>query len=586
MNPDKADDRRDLMGAVEHSRWKLEDIRCARRALIKRAVGSEWYPDGAEEDTPINQLAQAEMALVQHLIGGEPRALVVAGDSDFDATAYEQTLALNKLGQQMGLAKKLRRLVRDAIYGMGICRIGMTANKRVPIREIAPELDEEGEVGVGRMLLQVISLESWVHDCESDTLDERRFCGHAYWVDAEDIKGYLPGVSEKDLIEEEKRWIDEHGHETAGAISRGTEGEGQRPYGKKYWLWDLWLPRENVIITTQVNGTGEIANVRPWNSRPGGPYLFLDYRQVPDQAMPMSVLADLALVHDSLNSTLRKLIDQVREQKTVLGFKPGHEDDAERIRDAGTRAIMQMRDPSAVQEFNYNGPDQAILATLLQLRDLASIIGGNTDTLAGLGPQAPTLGQEQLIDIRANVRVQAMEQQTADFLVELFEAMRWYLYHEQVEPISIVKEVEGTDLRIEDEFSSLKAGDSAGRFDSFAMQIEPYSRVYRSPDERLKMLLEMWERLIVPGLQMGMTDRAPDMDRLVEIAAQYGNLPEVRSLLRYVPPEEQGMMGGGSEPRQSPVTTRNYVRHGAPGPNRQGQAMQAMQMMQQSERGT
>jgi len=581
MNPNKAEDRRELLTAVEHSREKLEHIREARRRLIKRAAGSEWYPHGANERTPINQIAQAEGALVQHLIGGEPKAMVIAGDSRLVAPAYEQTLALNAESQRVGLRTKLRRLVRDAIYGMGICRVGMSRSRTVPVREIAPDLDEEGDVGVGRILLEVVSFESWVHDCQADTLESKSFCGHAYWVDEDEIDHYLPGAGKKDLADEEKRWIDERGSEMAGAISRGTDGEGRSGYAKKYWLWDLWLPRERAIVTMPVNGTGDIANVTPWNSRPGGPYLFLQYQEIPDQAMPKSVLADLALVHDSLNSTFRKLIDQTCDQKTILGFKPGHEDDAQRILDSGSRACVQMRDPSAVQEFSFNGPDQSLLGMLLQTRELANIIGGNTDTLAGLGAQTPTASQEELVAANANGRIQAMEMETSSFVVELFEAMRWYLYNEQVEPVPIVKEVKGTDLRLRDEWSATKAASTPGRFDSFAMQIEPYSLAYRSPEQRLQTILQLWQNVIMPALQSGMLTQVPDMDRLIDIISQYSNLPELKMILR-APTEDEmaGMSSAGeSRGRQSPNTTRTYVRRGSPGPTNRGMAMQALQMM-------
>lgn len=581
MNPDKADDRRDLMTMVEHSRWRLEDIRNSRRRLLKRAAGSEWYPNGADERTPINQIAQAERSLVQHLIGGQPRALVVASDVSLTGPAYEQTLALNKVAEQIGLRRKLRRLVRDAVYGMGICRIGMMLDRLVPVREIAPDLDEEGEVGVGRLLLEVISLEAWVHDCLADTLEEKTFCGHAYWVEEDDVEHYLPGVAKKDLLEDEKRWIDEHGSEMAGAISRGTEGQGQSQYGKRYWLWDLWLPRENVVITTQVQGTGEIAAVKPWDSRPGGPYLFLQYLELPDQAVPKSVLADLVPVHDSLNSTFRKLIDQTREAKTILGFKPGHEDDAQRVLDSSSRAAVQMRDPESVREFNFNGPNQALLGMLMQTRELASIIGGNTDMLAGLGSQTPTATQEQMVQQSASGFVQSMELETADFVREVFEAIRWYLFHEQQMPVSIVKEVRGTRFRVPDEWSAAKATESGGRFDAFAMQIEPYSLVYRSPEQRAQALVEIWRDIIMPALQLGMINQVPDMDRLLEILAQYRNLPEIQSLLRRVTDTERAAAGGGGgdQMRQSPNTTRTYVRRGSPGPTQRGMAMQAMQMM-------
>jgi hypothetical protein len=576
MNLKDKKTRNHLMDMVGHSRTKLDHVRNSRRKLLDRAKGSEWFP--SDERMPINQMAQQEWALVQHLAGGDPKSLVLPGGTGMEASAYEQTLAINATAQRLNLKRKFRRLVQDALYGIGICRIGMVHGKNMPIREIAPELDEEGEIGIGSLELQVISLESWVHDCQANNLEEREFCGHAYWVDKDDIDQYLPGVKKADLELEEKRWIDEHGQEMAGAISRGVDSEGQSGFRDKYWLWDLWIPRENVIVTTPVNGNGSIANVRPWRSRPGGPYLFLYYRELPDQAIPISIQADLAIVHDSLNSTFRKLIDQTRESKTVLGYKPGHEGDAENVRDARSRQIVQMRDPSSVQEFSFNGPDQSLLGMLLQTRELASIIGGNTDVLAGLGVQAPTATQEQMVSDTAGGKVKLHEVDTADFQVEVFEAIRWYLYHEQMESIPIVGEVEGTDIKFSQEFNSEKAAEMPGEFNAFQLKIEPYTGVYRSPEQRFQSLLSIWSQLIMPGVQLGILDSTPDMNRLIELAAQYLDMPEVKGLVRQVLPEEQES-GSGGEARQSPTTTRNYVRRSAPGPTRSGMAMQALQAM-------
>jgi hypothetical protein len=583
MNFNQIEDRRHLLDMVDHSRKKLDDVRCARRKLLERTKGSEWFP--SEEKTPLNQMAQQEWALVQHLAGGNPRALVLPGGQGLEAVAYEQTLAINKEADRLNLRRKFRRLVQDALYGIGICRIGMVRSQNISIHEIAPELDEEGEVGVGQLEVQVISLESWVHDCQADCLEEREFCGHAYWVDKEDIDEYLPGVKREDLDVEEKRWIDEHGTEMAGAISRGVDGEGTSRYRDKYWLWDLWCPKEKVIVTTPVNGTGEIAHVRPWRSRPGGPYLFLYYRELPDQAIPLSIQADLALVHDSLNSTFRKLIDQTRESKTVLGFKPGHEGDAQNILDATSRQAVSMRDPNAVNEFNFNGPDQSLLGMLLQTRELASIIGGNTDVLAGLGAQAPTATQEQMVNQQAGGKIALHEVDTADFQQEVFEAIRWYIYHEQEVPIPLVGEVENTDIRFPTSFNAAKAEMLPGTFNAFQLKIEPYTEIYQSPTQRFQSLMMLWERLIMPAVQAGIIDSTPDINALLGIAAQYLNMPEIKQLLREVSPEEQAMMSGG-EARQSPTTTRNYIRRSAPGPTRAGNAMQAMTMMGASKNGS
>lgn len=573
MDLTKIEDRRELMDKVDHSRKKLDVVRNSRRMLLDRAKGSEWFE--ADERVPLNQMAQQEQAILQFLAGGHPRALVLPGGLGSESAAYDQTLALNKTADRVNLTRKFRRIVQDALYGLGICRIGMGRDRSVAINQVFPELDEEGEVEIGRLEVDVISLEAWVHDCQADHIEDIEFCGHAYWVNKDALEYYLPNTSPEDVATEEKRWIDEHGHEMAGAISRGTDGEGQYGLQEKYWLWDLWIPGSQEMVTTPVNGTGEIAHVRKWKSRPGGPYLFLYFRELPDQAVPLSIMADVALVHDSLNSTFRKLIDETREAKTVLGYKPGHEGDAANIRDAGSRQIIQMRDPSAVAEFNFNGPSQELMAMLLQTRELASIIGGNTDVLAGLGAQAPTATQEEMVSSQASGKIQLHEVDTANFQVEVFEALRWYLMHEQIEPISITKEVEGTDIIVPSEFDPLII---PGRFDSYLMSVEPYTEKYRPPDERFQTLLSLWERLIMPAVQTGVTDATPDMQELLEIAAQYLDLPEVKRLLRPVDPEEQEMLAGG-EARQSPTTTRNYVRRSAPGPTRSGNAMAALQNM-------
>ena len=233
-----------------------------------------------------------------------------------------------------------------------------------------------------------------------------------------------------------------------------------------------------------------------------------------------------------------------------------------------------------IQEFNFNGPDQSLLAMLLQTRELASIIGGNTDVLSGLGAQTETATQEKMVSESAGGKVQLHEVDTADFQVEVFEAIRWHLYHEQEEPVPIVGQVEGTDIRFAQTFNAAKAQAMPGEFNSFLLKIEPYTGIYRSPEQRFQSLLMLWERLIMPGVQLGVLDGTPDMGRLLEIAAQYLDMPELRSLVRTVAPEEQEMMAGG-EARQSPTTTRNYVRRSAPGPTRSGNAMQALQMMGQ-----
>lgn len=580
MDPNSKDDRIRLMKAVEHSEKLLAAPRKIRVDMLKRYAGSEYSDEGASEDTPLNEIALAVNSLIQNLAGGEPQALVLTFDPNQSVAAYDQGKALNKASKRLGMRRKLHRYMRDAILGpMGIARIGAAEAGTIPTRELFPDLDEDGDESIGEMLMDVISFDNWVHDMTADSLEHIWFCGHRYWVRRDMVKHYLPELKPSDLVEDQEPTHDQWGGPRASTISRGNDTFDKEDYEPRLWLWDLYMPTEQVIITTQVWGTGEVAHVEPYTGMRQGPYRWLFYDVIPDQILPKSIIGDIALLHDFLNSTMRKLIEDTQSAKTILGYTPEGAEDAERVIDANNRKAVQMRDPDKAKEFNFGGPQQEEVAMLLQTRNIASTFAGNLDSYAGLGPQADTLGQEKMIQSAASQKINAMSIETASFVVELFEAIRWNMWHVPMWPERFTKEVPATGHSIQAQWGMAEA-DESGAFDDFEMQIEPYSMVYKSPEERIQSIIMLFRDLITPAMAGGLMKEVPDFGKLMEIVAQYMNLPELRHILR-IPGMEEALQQAG-QGKQSPVTTRNYVRHGSPG---MGQAGAAQQMTQQAFAG-
>jgi hypothetical protein len=198
MNPNDKNDRIRLMKAVEHSEKLLEAPRRIRVEMLKRYAGSEYSDNGATHDTPVNEIALATNSLIQNLAGGEPQALVLSLDPSQEVAAYDQSQSLNKASKDLGLRRKLHRWMRDAILGpMGIARVGAAQAGMLPTRELFPDLDEDGEEPIGEIVLDVISLDNWVHDMTADDLEHIQFCGHRYWVRNDELPEYLPELKDR-----------------------------------------------------------------------------------------------------------------------------------------------------------------------------------------------------------------------------------------------------------------------------------------------------------------------------------------------------------------------------------------------------
>jgi len=82
-------------------------------------------------------------------------------------------------------------------------------------------------------------------------------------------------------------------------------------------LWDVWLPKEGLLVTMADQSGGPALRIVPWEGPEHGPFLLLGFDVVPGNIMPVAPGAHLLGLARLLNRMMRKLGDQADRQKIV-----------------------------------------------------------------------------------------------------------------------------------------------------------------------------------------------------------------------------------------------------------------------------
>jgi hypothetical protein len=386
--------------------------------------------------------------------------------------------------------------------------------------------------------------------------------GDEYWLPVEDVRAMFNEGSSIDPDPHTN--MGEQGQERAESVSTD---EAASVYSEKVWLRDIYIARNNKLVTYAVKSK-KILNVVDWAGPEGGPYHVLGFSDVPGNLLPLPPVALWIDLHELGNALFRKLGRQADSKKTVAAFAGGNDEDVEALKKAadGEGIRYNGQRPEAI---TVGGIDAPTLAFYLQIRDLFSYFGGNLDSLGGLSPMADTVGQERLVGEAASSRMKQMGETTIDFSRGIFRALAWYAWTDPVRERTIVKPLRGTDISIQRTWSAERR---QGRFLDYALDIDVYSMQDDSPSSRLQKIGMALERFVFPLLPMVQQQGGQiDFKKLVGMIAQLGNVPELSEIVRFVDPEELVPMNGEDAGAAKPATTtRRYERVNRSGASRQG----------------
>lgn len=574
MNPTIEHDRSRLATAVQRSREAHAPFRAGRLDVARQYASQRFFPTAGEAGDPddaLNMVALYIDTFSRLLAAQAPRALYVTGNESFKRTAKRGQLRVNARAKELRLEEFFQAVLRNALIGNGIGKVGIASGCRVEIGV--------GTFDVGMPFAAVVDDDDWVQDAFCNQWEEQQFRGNLYYprIDALEDEGKFTGEQIAMLRSRgsSRTQGNEDGDPRAETITGGTLDLSEE-FAPRACLWDIYLPYEKLICTFAASPDDgmllpneEPLDVREWDGPDDGPYLRLIFREVMGNAMPLPPIAGLLDLHDIMNSAIRKIGNGIRDWKRIGIVDAKKKDTAERVHRASNGDIV-MGDGSAVEEHTFGGADSLMMAAAIWFKDLGMRYpGGGLDTLAGSDTRAETLGQEQMLFGSATRQVDEMRDRTVAFASRVMKSIGWWDWTDPVQDFAVpytAPDGEVSDITI--------TVAERRQLDLNALNIEvmPYSMQFSTPDMRLRKLLGTFERVLLPGMPYFQAQgMLPDGKQILNDIADLGDMPKIRKWLTNGPVPE----GGAERPTQSPNTTRRTIREGRPSAEN-GNSEQAM----------
>ena len=542
-----------LRASMKWSRDKLEPFRRNKKQMLQQFLGANYNDeDGSDKKVMLNLLEMMVSTILTQLAGQSPQILITTPKRELKAQAIAWELAVTESARETNLADALETAVFNAMFCIGIVKTGLEHTDTLNIG------DEE--IPVTRPFARSVDPDDWVHDMAAKTWDDVQYSADRYRMPLEEAQ-------KSPLFRKSVRaFLEADGKQTSEDFSDGRDAS-PKEFVETVGLWDVWMPARNEIITLADDDKDEILRTVEWDGPEGGPYYTLSMRPIPNRTMPLSPISVVWDMHNLANSMMRKVNEQAEAAKDILLGREGHEDDAQRIRDAKNGDYVPVADPNAVAPMSISGPNQTLVALIIYLKQLFSWKAGNLDLLAGLGPQSETATQDEMLNRNANKTMAAMQVRVLEFDRKIMRALAWYEFTEPLRSRQLTRQITGTNMNFTVEWSPEIR---KGRFLDHNFDIVPFSMQYRSPGQRLQSIIQFALQVILPlsqtpaGQQQGV---GIDINGLARLVARYGDLPELNEVITFV---EKGEAETTQEMRQSPNTTRTNVRVNRPGATPRG----------------
>ena len=508
-----------LQRAIEASYKELSPFREASYETIQQYTGAHYGQNKEDQmkPVPLNYIQLAADIYVQNIAPIAPKFLARAKKVGLKQSVLPLEMALNHLSKEILLNEVLKEAVTNAIFSMGIIKVGTAETDRGTV------IDET------QPYAESVSMNDFVYDTTAKKFTQCTFVCDRVFVDMETFKE--SGLYDKkyvDLVPAYKPYGEENStnptnpHELSGDPQRTDE------FREVVELWEVFLPFDNLVVTIPVCGKPYPLRVVEWQGGEKGPYHLLRFSDVPDNIMPIAPASTWRDIHELANDVMIKIRNQAQRQKTILGFGLGAKEDAQKIVNAGDGDAVGVADPTQMKEFKFGGAEQINMATIPMTRDMFSWLGGNIDMLGGLSAQADTLGQEQLMGINSSKRMIKLKQSYQTFCQSVGESLADELWYNPNIDMPMVKEYP-SGIQIPFRFNEeIKEGD----FIDYNIDIDPYSVSHMTPGERLQQISGLMQQFFLPMMpfiqQQGGSINTMEM---IEMVARYSNNPELMKLI-------------------------------------------------------
>lgn len=548
-----------FLKAIRSSRDAMEPFRRVRKELIKDYVGSWYAESGADNKTLVNLINQTARIYTVALAAHRPQVMVSTPHVENIAFAHRFEINLNKLISDMSLDQTFRSILLDAFFCLG-CGVVMMRDTDTRFHGLL-EAEEDVWLDPGEPWFNRVSLDDLILDMPAKELTKMRYCGHRYRADYEKVMAE-PGYDKK--VKEKLRPTSRTHHDSVGSardIASDWGSAEDDDLKDMVWLMDVWIAENNSIVTMACDQHDMPPLIeREWIGSQAGPYKFLSLGDTPDNIIPTSPAINLKGMHDLINRLHRRMEDDSDAHRVVNVFPPGMEDDAERLRKAQRNGWYRAKSPEQIKQFESGGVDQRDLGLASFLQNEFDRFAGNLQAMGGLGAQASTVGQEELIHGSVSKNVADMRMATVTFASDCILDLGRLMWADQSLELKSSMDIANTGIQVRSDWTPEYR---VGEFENYEFRVEPYSMIFKTPEQKLQELFQVL-REIAPLWPMFQASGASiDAQAVVDEIARLKNRPEFKKFITFAAPAD--MLGGDQNSvRQAPHTTRETIRKNVP----------------------
>lgn len=532
--------------SLDSSLEKLRQYRQNRREFVSAIVGRWWSKRNSDVvgRKPLMLMHHAIETYVRALVARTPRVSITTEFPRLRPMALDAEVVVNAAIERFELEKHLTRWLRDAMIGFGILQVGLVADG-------FHQDQASGEyIPKGRLDCSNVSLDDWVHDMSARSLDPDQclYYGNMFdepLDDARENPRYKKSARLNLSASQSSRDTTSKGDSRTSSLGarnaeRGTE------YAK---MWQFYFPRTQTIVVMPEDFTEstEPLTVEDWNGPERGPYHFSYFTEVPDSSLPLppaALVMDLTQIADE---TFRKEAENTENAKTILAYRDGHHDDAQKVVDANNLDSVAMENPDSIREIRLNGPRSENMGFLSQAMTLWNMMAGNVNLVAGLGTRSPTLGQDQLLAEASNQTLGAMRDMVYQQVDGVLTHWCFYYWNDPLRIDQSVRQVPGTSIFVPIVLTPEQRRDEWARFN---FRIEPYSLQRKTPQQRLAELDQVVGGIIMPSLAvLQQSGLRFDVAEYLRLRAKYSGMHELLDLVRPMEGDWQREGEIGQRPR-------------------------------------
>jgi hypothetical protein len=559
-----------LKRAVELSRNALHTFRENRVSAVREYVGKHYSENGSLDKVPLPMLEMAVGIYIYQLAAKSPSVMVETDHVELKPAAENLRLAVDyAIEHQLDLKGVFQSAVLDALFGIGIVKVGQSEEDDVEVEGLYYK--------VGRVFVDNVDLDDWVHDMSARRWKDVEFMGNRFRVPLEEarnnesfdkelreklqptLRGRVQGSDVEKADEERASDIGSDDHK---------DENGEDEYQDHVDLWELFLPQEQKLIIYSAE-QDEPLEEKDWNGPEHGPFVMLSFTDVPGNTMPLPFVSLMRDLHEMSNKLYNKLARQAERQKTLSAVRNGKEKDGETIRNANDGEVISVDDPRNIGEVKFGGPEQMNLAFVMQAMMEFSKYGGNLETLGGLGAMADTVGQEKLLASGASKRVQKMGDDTMDFASEVVNQVARYLWEDPLIELPLTKRVPGyEEISLPIKWTEAQ---KEGEFFNYNIDVIPYSMQKETPEANTAKLMNIVTSFVVPLLpllqQQGLGINFANLFKRID---KYSNIDLLDGIIVSGQPLQEGQGPIGEPSGKAAQTTRRYERVSRPGASTPG----------------